>query len=451
MIDWINRKHISTNAIVVILMAAALTAGQTVSAFADQEAAETVSGAFGRTSAEASATVKPPRRDWMTSDTLTGDWSGFRPWLKDHGITIKPRLTQFAQGIASFEENNFQYGGKADLWVDFYLTKLGLWKGFSLTAHAEFNFCQSVNGQGGTMVPVNAALQFPGMEGAEAFDLSSVYLTQKFGDYVSLMFGKINMIDIASTKPFMGGAGIDSYWNTTFVAPPSGTVPPYLFGGLMGIKAGPVNIGIWIYDPNSVVNKTGFEDPFGEGVTFRGSIEVGFKIAGLTGHQGLVGLYSTKNGTDLETLDDLYLPPTPPGTIGIKNDRYYFAYTFDQYFYQSKTNSSEGVGMFGQFGISDGNPNKLYWSVLAGVSGTGLIPGRSLDNWGFGYYYDSLSPYIKDSLEPFMEIRDEQGWEIFYNLSVTPWFTIGADMQIILPCMSNDTAFFYGLRMVLRL
>ncbi|MGD0624733.1 MAG: hypothetical protein ABSB32_08440 [Thermodesulfobacteriota bacterium] len=42
------------------------------------------------------------------------------------------------------------------------------------------------------MVPVNTALQFPGMEGADAFDLSSVYLGQTFGDSVSLLAGKIN-------------------------------------------------------------------------------------------------------------------------------------------------------------------------------------------------------------------------------------------------------------------
>jgi hypothetical protein len=95
------------------------------------------------------------------------------------------------------------------------------------------------------------------------------------------VFGKINIIDIAASSPFRGGAGIDAFWNTVFAATPSG----------------------------SVVNKSGFEEPFTDGVTFRGSVEFPVTIAGRRGHQGFVALYSTKSGTDLEGLDDILIPP----------------------------------------------------------------------------------------------------------------------------------------------
>jgi len=52
------------------------------------------------------------------------------------------------------------------------------------------------------------------------------YFGQKFGDSVSLIAGKISIIDYCNTKPFMGGVGIDSFWNLVFTAPPSGT--PFL-------------------------------------------------------------------------------------------------------------------------------------------------------------------------------------------------------------------------------
>lgn len=389
---------------------------------------------------------------WLERDTMTGDWGGFRTSLQEHGITVKPRLTQFGQGQTSGDgEHGFDYGGKADVLFNADLNKIGLWTGFSMTVHAEYNFGQSVNGFGGTMVPVNTALSFPGIEGDDAFDLSSVYFGQKFGDSFSLLAGKINMIDIASTKPFMGGAGIDSFWNTTFVAPPSGTVPPYLFGVLLSMRTEPATYGLWIYDPNSVVNKTGFEEPFVDGVTFRGSVEFPVTIAGRSGHQGFVALYSTKDGTDLSDLDHLFLPPPSPGSFGNKDYRYYFAYTVDQYLYQSKENPKEGFGLFGQFGISDGNPNKLYWSGFMGVGGMGLIPGRSNDNWGAGYYYDVVSEDFTDSVASVASLDDEQGFEIFYNYSVTPWFDVGADLQIIEPVTAtNDTAVFTGLRTVIR-
>jgi len=56
---------------------------------------------------------------------------------------------------------------------------------------------------------------------------------------------------------------------------------------------------------------------------------------------------------------------------------------------------------------SDDNPNRLYWSALVGIGGVGLIPGRSRDNWGVGFYYAAPSRYLIDSLAPSVNIRDE--------------------------------------------
>jgi porin len=435
--------------VAVLVAMAAVTLAVASGALDDEQKAAPITTGGGDTTSIINASAPPP--GWLERDTLTGDWGGGRTWLKEHGITLKPRLTQFYQGLsAGDDDHGYDYGGKADLLLNTELAKLGFWDGFSMTVHAEYNFGQSVNGAGGTIAPVSTALYLPGMEGADAFDLSSVYLGQTFSDAVSLVFGKINMIDIASGKPFMGGAGIDAFWNITFAAPPSGTVPPYLFGALLSMRTEPATFGLWVYDPNSVANQSGFEDPFGDGVTFRGSVEFPVTIASRSGHQGFVALYSTKDGTDLEDLDDLLLPAPTPGTVGVKDSRYYFAYTFDQYLYQSKENPKEGVGLFGQFGISDGNPNRLYWSALVGVGGTGLIPGRSRDNWGVGFYYDAVRSYLKESLESTLTIRDEKGWELFYNFFVTQWLTMGADVQLIDPSLADETAVFSGLRAVIR-
>jgi porin len=288
------------------------------------------------------------------------------------------------------------------------------------------------------------------MEGSDAFDLSSVYFQQRFSDSVSLLFGKINMMDIAARTPFKGGAGIDAFWNLTFVAPPSGLVPPYLFGALLSVRTEPATFGLWVYDPVSVVNKTGLEEPFANGVTIRGSVEFPVTIGGLSGHQGFVALYSTESGTDLNDIGDTFLPPFPPDYPDIKDGKYYFAYTFDQYLYRVSENSKEGFGLFGQFGISDGNPSRLYWSALVGIGGTGVIPGRSRDNWGIGYYYDAPSRDLQNSYSGVLTIRDEQGAEIFYNFAVAPWLTVGVDLQVVDPSLGKDTLVVPGLRCVTR-
>lgn len=388
---------------------------------------------------------------WAERETLTGDWGGGRTWLKDHGITIAPRVTQFYQGLTAGDgDNDFEYGGKADLALNADLSKLGLWKGLSMTVHVENNFGDAVTGAGGTLIPPNTALLFPGMEGSDAFDVSSFYFTQFLSKSAMVMFGKINMMDVAAKTPFKGGAGIDSFWNLTFVAPPSGLVPPYLFGALLNVRTKSATYGLWIYDPNSVVNESSFNDRFADGITVRGSVDFPVTIGGLSGRQGFVALYSTESGNDLSDIGDNGLPPFP-GTVDVKNSRYYFAYSFDQLLYQPIAGSKEGFGLFGQVSISDGNPSRLYFSALFGIGGTGLlIPGRSQDNWGIGYYYDGPSRDLQDALEPVLKVRDEQGMEVFYNFAVRRWLTVGLDLQVINPSLGEDTVVIPGVRVVTR-
>lgn len=389
---------------------------------------------------------------WMERDTLTGDWGGLRTSLREHGITLAPRVTQFYQGLVGGGPNrNFQYGGKADLLLNVDLSRLGFWDGFSVTIHGEYNFGLSINGAGGVVSPPNTALLFPGMEGADRFDLSSVYFQQRFGNSVSLLFGKFNMIDLAGMRPFSGGAGIDSFWNLTFAAPPSAAVPPYLFGAMLSVRTEAATFGLWVYDPVSVVNKTGFEAPFADGVSIRGSVDFPVTIGGLSGRQGFAALVSTQPGIDQDSKGDIFIPPFPPDRPDIiKNSRYHLSYSFDQYLYRRSENSREGFGLFGQFGISDGNPNNLYWSALVGIGGTGLIPGRSRDNWGIAYYYNAPSRDLMSALSPRLRIKDEQGLEAFYNFQATPWLTVGANVQVIAPTLEEGTVVALGLRTVTR-
>jgi len=365
------------------------------------------------------------------------------PGASGRAITLKPRLTQFYEGLTAGESDlGFEYGAKVDLLINADLAKLGLWRGLSMTVHPEYNFGSSVNRRGGGGVAVNTALRFPGMND---FDFSSVYLGQTFPS-ASLLVGKINMVDLSASSPFRGGAGIDSFWNITFAAPPSGTVPPYLFGALLTLRTKGPTYGLWVYDPDSQINQSGLNDPFANGVTIRGSVTFPLRAGQpLSGHQGFVALYSTQPGTDLASLGDTFLPPPAGGTV-LKNGRYYFNYSLDKYLYQSQADPNQGWGLFGQFGISDGNPNNLYWSAFTGVGGTGLIPGRSRDNWGVGLYYDAPSNYLKQPLPMMPTYRNEFGSELFYNFEVKQGVTLGADLQIIRPALGTTTTVVPGVR-----
>jgi porin len=261
---------------------------------------------------------------------------------------------------------------------------LGLWTGVSLTVHGEYNYGDSVNGRGGTLIPVNTALQFPGIDGADAFDLSSVYVSQSFANSSSLVLGKINMMDAAANKPFMGGAGIDSFWNCSFVAPPSGTVPPYLFGALMTFPTPAAVYSLWVYDPTNKANQSVFDNPFEEGVTVRGGLEWPVTLGGLPGHQGFVASYSTQDGTDLESLGDALFPPLGSVPPGVKDERYYGAYTFDQSLFQSKQNPKEGVGLFRTTRHFRWEPQQIGLGGVDGAGRCGAYPRtlqRQLGPW----------------------------------------------------------------------
>lgn len=166
----------------VLLAMAVIVAG--FSAATAQEALPPIIDTSVETAPTSSASAAAP--GWLERDTLTGDWGGARTWLSAHGITLKPRLTQFYQGMPSGDgSHSWAYGGKADLVLVADLGQLGLWKGLSMNVHAEYNFGESVNQRGGTVMPVNTALMFPGMKGADAFDFSNITLKQTFGDSVS--------------------------------------------------------------------------------------------------------------------------------------------------------------------------------------------------------------------------------------------------------------------------
>jgi porin len=77
-----------------------------------------------------------------------------------------------------------------------------------------------------------------------------------------------------------------------------------------------------------------------------------------------------------------------------------------------------------------------------------MIPGRTLDSFGVGYFYLGLSDNYKQLARPFLPQRDEYGMELFYNLAITPWCRLTGDFQVARPStIGLDTAIITGLRL----
>ncbi len=76
-----------------------------------------------------------------------------------------------------------------------------------------------------------------------------------------------------------------------------------------------------------------------------------------------------------------------------------------------------------------------------------MVPSRSRDTFGIGYFLYNFSDDLENAAEPLARYRDEEAVEIFYNLALTPWLRITADLQIIDPVtVASDTAVVTALR-----
>ena len=109
---------------------------------------------------------------------------------------------------------------------------------------------------------------------------------------------------------------------------------------------------------------------------------------------------------------------------------------FRSYLYEPK--KEQGIGIFGRFGTSDGDANPIHNFYSIGVGGKGVIPGRTLDEFGVGYYYIAVSnPQFTGLLAERDFFRDEYGIEAYYNIAITPWMKLTPDIQVIRPAQKD--------------
>lgn len=93
-------------------------------------------------------------------------------------------------------------------------------------------------------------------------------------------------------------------------------------------------------------------------------------------------------------------------------------------------NTGGGIRFFGQFSLSDADKNPSHWSLMAGLSATGIIPGRPADALGLagGWTAFSGNQAIYQSVlpngDPGPAGGHETGLELFYKAQITPWLYV---------------------------
>jgi porin len=404
--------------------------------------------------------------DLQTRSTITGDWGGARSDLAARGVTVDLSMTQIWQGVATGgKDNDWETGGRANLTLNVDTQKLGLWPGGFLTVELEGNFGDSVNTQTGALLPVNSNQLYP-FPPTDNFAVPNLSFTQFFSEYAGIYAGKIDLTLGGDANEFAHGKGDNQFFNLAlnFIPLPGLVAPSSTLGAgviLLPTKnpeAAIVNLSV--LQTNGKAITSGFENLSAEKLTFAGEGRVRTNFFGKTGHQLFGAMYSN---AEFAALNQNFFIIIQPTAIKEKTGSWGIYYNFDQYLYEPR--KGQGVGIFGRFGASDGDPNLIHYFYSIGIGAKGLIEGRPLDECGIGYYYmDITDPTLQGPFETFSFLRDEQGFEAYYKFAITPWIQLTPDIQVVKPAQKNmftintdglpviekegiDTAVVFGLRL----
>jgi porin len=117
-----------------------------------------------------------------------------------------------------------------------------------------------------------------------------------------------------------------------------------------------------------------------------------------------------------------------------------FYYNFYQYLVSDEKDPTKGWGLFGRYGLGDQKTNTIANFYSIGVGGKGGFDSRDKDTWGIGYFYADISNNFGEIVQN--RFGDTKGFEMFYNIEVTPWLHITPDFQVIDPS-NKDTRIAY--------
>jgi len=378
---------------------------------------------------------------------LSGNWNGNRDWLAERGLSFDMFATQFFQGVSSGgREQRWDYGGKLDYFVNFEGGKAGLNEGLFIDMHAETRIGESINNDDGLLTPANIAMSFPNAED-HLTSITGLKLTQALSESFAISAGKFNTLDEYALR-YNGGPGLGGFMNTSLVFNPiaSRTVP-YSAAGIafVALDEGNPWLTFTVFDPEERATR-GLEDLFARGVTLVPELTLRPEFFGLSGIYNFGGTYSNANYRSIDPSAWLTIPVT--GVFPEETGSWTVYSNFFQALWVDRCDSSRQWGVFGQFGLSDGNPNPIKYTAICGIGGRSMLRSRPLDRFGVGYFYLGLSDEFKRLSQVIQPQRDEHGVELFYNYAFSPNCWLTGDLQVVEPStVAFDTSIIPGLRL----
>ncbi len=406
--------------------------------------------------ADVSAIGASPGGGPVSRSQLTGNWGGVRDTVGGRGLSVVADATYAFQGIASggaagrpsFERDETGNTFSGDLKLSFDTGKAGLWRGGSFDLRLEGRAGRSILQAAGTVSAVDNDALFPNVVDRfddEALALTQLSFTQYFGEKVAIFGGLLDTAE-GDQNALAGSALSNAHFLNSamlYSLVEDATVPNVSLGG--GVLVEPnanISASLSVFG----TEETAGTDPFAHtaGTTFAGEGTFSHTLRERAGAQTLGVLYGIDASRTAIVADPrlviasvLLGRPVPATTA----DTWAVYYNAHQYL---RGDPEGGFGIFARFGISDGNPNPVKWNVAGGLGGKGLVPRREQDTWGVGAFYLGLS---HEDLLKGLDIGDEVGAELFYNIALTPWLHVTPDAQMIESALPRtDTVWVLGIR-----
>ena len=357
-------------------------------------------------------------------------------------ITVKFVVSQFTDiPVSGDADSTLRYSGRADAYFDISGAAFGLNDSITLTIRPEYTWGKDSNGVIG-LIPNNTAL-FRG-ENTGDFDLSAS-ITKRWNSGAKLTVGKVNVLDQGGKLPVVGSNGHFGFQNLSMALPPSAIIPNTITGVLLEVPTKKVLYRLWVYDPDSQYQRSGFETAFGSGVGFLGSVTFPVKIGDAPGYYALKLSGSTRNDINAGSLPAALIP-SPGSDFGNKRGEFAAVLAGYQYISVYPESPGKGWGIFGQIYLSNGDPTFLDKSGFIGISGNPR--NRPQDRFGIAWFRYSPTNRLVDTLAGRLALEDEEGVEAFYTVGLHKNLTLAANLQVIDSAVSaRDIGIIAGLRL----
>nr|WP_281501250.1 carbohydrate porin [Erythrobacter sp. F6033] len=359
-------------------------------------------------------------------------------------VDLRVVASQFVDvPVAGDAQSLARYSGRIDGYLEVRGSYYGGSDNLTIKIRPEYTWGETSNGEIG-LIPGNTALFRP--EGAGDFDLSAS-IEYKWKDGTTLEVGKINVLDISGKLPIVASDGHFGFQNLGLALPPTAVVPNTLTGVALQVPKGKMIYRLWVFDPDSQYQRTGFETGFESGVGFLASAAVRTSLRGLPGVVNFAVVGSTRDSFAVDILPRALTPPPQPiGTFGNESGELAIQLSAYQFLKMYPEARGKGWGILARFQASSGDPTFLDYSGYFGISGNPRK--RPQDRFGLAYFQYSLTDELVDDIAFRLGVEDERGVEAFYTYEFAKGFGLTANVQVVDSAIAfRDTGVTVGARL----